>query len=425
MSIESLSFANGSRLAELRVSWRTLLGCTLGAAVSPVGLVYYSSGLFFAALTAELGWTTGQLSLVYAITTCGVMLGAPLAGAIADRHGAWPVIAFSLAVVVSGFAALGVLPANLLSFLLVQALLAFLGAGAAPPSYARVVALRFRVLRGTALGIMVAGVGILAIVLPVSLAAIISARGWRVGYLALAALVAAAGTTALLLLRSRPNPTNVAKNAVQTRAVAEGDAGWQVLRRREFWILVAGFAPPAIFLAGYPIHLVPLLGLQGFGMAEAAAVQSTIGIAVLLGRLGSGMLLDRFFGPHVAAAIFTVSAVGCALLATFEPRMVWVAAFAIGLGVGAELDLVAYMTAYYFGTQRFGRLFGAMYGGIVALAGLSPLAISLLVDTLGDYRRALLVCAAALMLGVIALVAAPRRSLDRDESLPAEPLDAR
>jgi nitrate/nitrite transporter NarK len=67
-----------------------------------------------------------------------------------------------------------------------------LGGGTTPVVYARIVNSNFSVSRGLALGIVLVGTGIAALVLPPALAAVIGTQGWRSGFTMLARIAVVA-----------------------------------------------------------------------------------------------------------------------------------------------------------------------------------------------------------------------------------------
>jgi MFS family permease len=170
--------------------------------------------------------------------------------------------------------------------------------------------------------------------------------------------------------------------------------------------MLAGFVAPALFGGGYLLHLISLLTERGIAPATAARVQSLIGVAVLCGRLGSGWALDRFPAPRVAAAAFTVSALGCALLLQSNLALMSIAALAIGLTIGAELDILAYFVSRYFGLAGFGRLYGMAYGCLIIAGGTSPVLIAWLAR-LGGYPLALIVSTFGTIAGALILLTLP------------------
>jgi predicted MFS family arabinose efflux permease len=112
-----------------------------------------------------------------------------------------------------------------------------------------------------------------------------------------------------------------------------------------------------------------------------------LGLALLIGRVASGYLLDRFFGPYVAASFFGAAAVGIALLwATRAPEFAFAAAFLIGLGLGAEIDIMGYLTSRYFGLRSFGELYGYMVASFAAAGGLGAYLMGAGFDLTGSYN---------------------------------------
>ena len=397
--------------SELNRHWRTLAGCTIGASVGSMGLYLYTAGAFMPALESEAGYTREQLALGSFIVAISTAASAPFAGWLTDRFGALRVIGVSFVGEVAALLLLGLAPARFAAFALCLAAFAVLGAGTAPPSFARLITARFDRTRGLALGIAISGLGILAIVGPVAATWTIGRIGWRGSYLAIAAVVATLGAIGTLLVRSeRPSAHAAGPTEERVDPAAAIEAG--ALRSPLFWVMLAGFLMPALFGNGYLLHLISLLRERGFDPAAAAGVQAVVGVAVLVGRLGSGAALDRFPAPRVAAATFAVSALGCLLLLQSNVLLVSAAAFAIGLTIGAELDMMAYFTSRYFGLAQFGRLYGLAYGGILITVGLSPLLIARL-DGIGGYSVALIVSSIGILVGSAILLFLPDPRRDR------------
>ena len=102
---------------------------------------------------------------------------------------------------------------------------------------------------------------------------------------------------------------------------------------------------------------------RGVTPERAAMATSLVGAAVIIGRLGSGYLLDRVFAPRVAIAFFGATALGMATLcAAVNGDFALVAAFLIGLGMGAEVETMGYMISRYFGLIAFGTAYGHAFG---------------------------------------------------------------
>jgi predicted MFS family arabinose efflux permease len=81
-------------------------------------------------------------------------------------------------------------------------------------------------------------------------------------------------------------------------------------RTRTFWQLCGAFFLVSACVNGAIAHLSPLLTDQGVSGWNAAVATSLFGAATILGRVGNGYLVDRFFAPSVAAALFGARPLG-------------------------------------------------------------------------------------------------------------------
>jgi MFS family permease len=138
------------------------------------------------------------------------------------------------------------------------------------------------------------------------------------------------------------------------------------------------------------MHMTAMLGDRGVSIESAALGSSLVGVAVLIGRVGTGYLLDRLFAPHLAAAFFGAAAFGIALLWLGAPSVVFVGAFLVGLGLGAELDFIAYLTGRYFGLRAFGKIYSSIFAVFGFSGALGPLIMGVGFDRTGSYRAPLL-----------------------------------
>jgi predicted MFS family arabinose efflux permease len=367
---------DGSAATEFRRGWPVLLAATLGSAVGLSTLPFYSLGSFIAPLQAEFGWGRGDIASSFLYTTVVLAIIAPLLGLLVDRIGVRPVALVSIPLFAGTLVLLSRFSGSLGSFHALFALAALVGGGATPINYTRAVNASFDHARGIALGISLAGIGVAAIALPVMLVQVNAAHGWRTGFLVLAGLALVPWPFVLLGLRSPP-PVQRQKTA----RVGAGDA----LTTGVFWTMAIGFAAVAIAVSALIVHMMPLLRDAGLDAMSAARTASLIGIGVLVGRIGIGWLIDRIFAPHVAGVMFAVTAVGCLLLVEGGPAMAPVAALAIGLSLGAEVDLMAYLTARYFGMARYAFVYGIIYS-LFALGGaVGPTLAGIVFDRTGTY----------------------------------------
>jgi MFS family permease len=143
-----------------------------------------------------------------------------------------------------------------------------------------------------------------------------------------------------------------------------------------------------------------MLNDQGVDLPTAALGSSIVGAAILLGRAGTGYLLDRFFAPRIAAAFFGGAALGIAALWRGGP-LAFAGGFLVGLGLGAEVDLIAYLTSRYFGLRAFAKVYSLILAAFGLAAALGPLLMGARFDRTGSYRDPLITLLVAAVIAAI------------------------
>ena len=89
-------------------------------------------------------------------------------------------------------------------------------------------------------------------------------------------------------------------------------------------------------------------------------------------------------------AICAGAALGIALLWSGSAGVAALAgAFLVGLGMGAEVDIIAFLMSRYFGLRSLGTTVGVAFAAFVIAGGLGPLAMGLAFDRTGSYRAPL------------------------------------
>ena len=89
------------------------------------------------------------------------------------------------------------------------------------------------------------------------------------------------------------------------------------------------------------------------------------------------------------------------MLLWWGTRVAALGAVATGLANGAEIDLIGYMTARYFGLPVFGRIYGVLYAVYVLGASVSVWLYGRVFDLSGSYTSALRVAAVTLTLSAL------------------------
>ena len=135
----------------------------------------------------------------------------------------------------------------------------------------------------------------------------------------------------------------------------------------------------------------------------AVGAVSFLGVAAVGGALLSGFLVDRFWAPMIAFVLNITPAIGCLLLLpdTVAPWMLYASVLMIGLGQGAEIDIVAYMIARYFGLRSYATIYGLSVLAIALSVAVAASAIGQAYDLFGSYNIPLMCAAASFALAAV------------------------
>ena len=402
--------------SEWRGGWRVVVAAILGAGLGP-GLYQNLSSLFTPGLEAEFGWTRGQISTAAGLALIGALI-APLVGRVADRVGVRPVIVGSSAALVAAYLLLANVGGAIWHYQACIVLLVLAVPGTSSLVYGKMIALRFRDHRGTALAVATSGLAGMTILAAPALGQVIDHWGWRRGFVALAVGSAAALPFILLVIRPRsvlaqpmlvgkdeplsptpplPGPGRVADDAPPV--VVGGMTAREARRDPRFWCVVAAAMLVNLATTGLVTQIVPLGRELGLTSAEAAVLLTGFGVSAIAGRLLIGALIDRYRPQPAAAAFALVSALAFLGLAWGSSNVAVVLAlvFLAGLMNGAENDLLPYLAARLFGLRSYGEIYGSAMPLTLVGTAIGIIGFGRLHDMFGDYDAALIAGALALL----------------------------
>lgn len=401
---------------KLFYGWWIVAAAMVGLSAAPSQFAFASLGLFIVPLGDEFGWNRAQISLALTCFTVSLAICLPLAGRLVDRFGSRRILVPSIVVCGACLAAIPLAVSKLWHLLFVFAVIGSLGAGANNLPYMRTIAAWFSRRRGLAIGLAMAGAGFSFAYVPPLVQSIIDSFGWRSAYLTLAIItICVAAPLVGLVFRDRPAEMGlVADGADEYRDAGSTDdaSGFGVaesLRNPIFWMLWAVFCLLSFSLYGLLPHLVPMLTDQGMSAAQAALAASTVGITVIIARVAIGYLIDHFFAPRVALLFFLASAAGIGLLAVNPTGgTAFLAAVLVGLSIGAEIDLLAYLTTRYFGLLNFGAVYGLMFAALLVGTSAGPVSFGIGYELTGSYASILVACAGMNTAACIIVALLPR-----------------
>lgn len=399
------------KMAEFQRGWRSLLAAAIGNGSGLSGLAFYTFGVFVLPLVAAFGWTRGEVSIAASFLIIGTAITAPLVGSMIDRFGARRVGLISMVALALGYALLTTIDGTIGMFYAAWLGLSLIGGGTTPVVWTRTVNIWFDRGRGLALGLALAGSGVAGVFAPLLVTKVIAAYGWQAGYLAIGAFILVVSTPLIaLLLQERPVagaplPAGVgsADTAAEPTTPLPGLELAQALRDLAFWKIAVGFFLVSAVIAALIINLIPLLVDRGLDAGQAAGIAGVMGIAVLVGRVVIGMLLDHLPSSLVAAVVLGLCALGCFALSLPDAPLwvVGVSVLSLGLAAAAEVDLVAYLSSRFFGMRAYGKVYGWQLTSFYLGAAVGPLAAGMAYDRFGSYLPTLYFASAALLFGAL------------------------
>jgi MFS family permease len=376
--------------------WWVVVGSFLGLVVSAAPVATNTIGTFIKPISSDLGWTRSQVTLGLAISGFTMAIGSVILGRLMDRYGIRPVTLAAVAGFAVSMAAIGFTPRSLTIFTVLYAVQGFFSAGIAPLPYAKSISGIFDRDRGIALGVAIGGVGIGTVVVPQYAQTIIGMLGWRQAYVGLGILHLIVAFPAVLFLVKEPGYGRPAEDtprpAASARSKIPGKTVSEALADRAFWLIMIPFITTGAILVGLNGTIVPMLTDLGMSVRMATTAVSVLGIATIAGRIFSGWLLDRMFAPYVTILFLLVPFLGVlAFGAGLTFGLPFIAAFLIGLGIGGELDLMAFLISRYFGLRFFGALYGLLTGIFYIGAKGGPFLVNVIFEKTGSYHLVLII----------------------------------
>ena len=374
--------------------WWVVLISAWGLFLGPIPIVIFSFGVFLKPLTQEFHSSRGAVSLAFTLNQAIIALGLSFAGRLLDRFGPRKVILPSTCMAGLILPLAWFCSGSIWQLYLFYLALGVAMCGVSPVSYCDVISRWFDKHRGLALGFMMLGLGSGALIMPPAAQYLIARFGWRLSFGIVGVAILLITTPLLTLyLRERPESMGLVSdgdvNATAAFRRPDADAGlsWYEARHTTtFVLLLCAFLLVAVSTNACLTHIAPIVADRSASAQVAALASSLFGAGLLVGRSGSGYLLDRFFAPRVAALIFACAAAGMGLLGIAGSRaLTLTAAFFIGLGLGAEVDIMAYLISRYFGLRSFGTIYGFLFAGFVLAGGLGTYMMGATFDATGSY----------------------------------------
>jgi len=362
------------------------------------------------AVGRDFGWSRTIISTMPLITGMTAALLSPLYGGLMDRIGSRRVLLPGLIGYAAALMAISIVPQVTWLFFAIYLALGILVGSQAPAGYNKVICQWFVRSRGAAMAIVAATSASVGYALMPQVANYLVVHyDWRTAYFCL-------GMAILLLsfpinywfLRERHGPSVNIGKAIDAPPADEGMTQSHGQKTLSFWKLWISLFLAANIYYGVMLHLFPMMLDRGIDRFTATSAISAIAIGAVGGQLAAAALLDRVNTPKIGMLFFLIGFCGVLQIHLgTSPTEFRIGAIMVGVGQGAELSVIAYITSRLFGLRAFGGLCSMIYAGAAVATGTGPLIMGYCYDRFGSYRAAFLAGEIGLIVALLLIFTLP------------------
>ncbi len=379
----------------------------------------YGWTAFIGPIATTFGWSMAQVSLASSLRSLETGVFNPLWGPAVDRWSSRKLMLFGVICSALGMFLLSQMKnlAMLYAGFFIGGVGSSLIAGMLPQT---VMARWFRRDLGKASGLFYMSTVGGGVLVPV-IVKILDRIGWQstllyasIGFLVL-------GIPLSFVTRSRPQDYGLLPDGKPLDATSGsrpailydfGTSAKEVFKMRAFWYLGVGYLWEFSVFSTVALYAVPYLTSLGIERSTASMVVSLYTLVAAVGRVLIGTLSDFFRKSYMMALSCGLMEVGLFIFwrigGTSHLWLILLFGIIYGLGLSGLSPLRAPIIAEYFGTRKFGTIFGltSIFTSLAQVAS-QPLA-GLIYDTHHDYKVWWLALIAFGLVALTAILAMPR-----------------
>lgn len=379
---------------------------------------FYTVSVFLEPIQQEFGWSRTTISLGFTIAALLVGLLSPAVGVAVARFGVKNVQLFGALVAGIGLILAGSIQVLWQYYTIYIVMAVGLASVGLVPSQT-IISHWFEKRRGTAMGIIMTGIGLGGMVMVFVASAANDAYGWRWAYRMLGITVLAVVVPVILMaLKNKPQDMGLVPDGEEgitlKSTLSLQTAGFTVkeaFRTTAFHLTCLVMGLFSLILGGLTMHAIALF--RSYGLEEANLMWSlTLGASVL-GRVVFGYLSDRSSKKLLLGVswLMHILAFGSIMLITGTGLAAWGFVLFYGLALGSFVTLLPLFVGERFGVEHFSKLIGLV--GLFQVIGLAIGSIILgrIFDATASYESAvsLLLAISLFSLVVTAFIGKPRR----------------
>jgi len=369
--------------------WRVTFACFV-LAIFCWGFGFYGHGIYLSELARLNGWPA---SLISGATTVYYLFSALLVVFVNDairRLGLRTFVLFGIGCFGASITLIGMIrtPWQLLAVYLVMS---FGWAAMSVGAITNILGLWFDRRRGFAISLALTGASAGGVLIIPALTALIHARGFAAAMIIAGIVMLAILIPVTLAWIREPHERRIAH-----RAPGGETTSWtrpMAMRSFRFWTVTAPFALALLAQVGFLVHQIAFLE-PAIGRSQAAAAVALTVAMSILGRLALGTVIDRL-NQRAASAVSLASQAAALLLMTQtkEPAALFMACAVFGFSIGNLITFPALIIQREFDARAFGMLIALSTAIGQFTYALGPGLLGIIRDMTGGYAAALALCA--------------------------------
>lgn len=405
-----MSRSDPGATAEWRSHGALPFAAMFGYSVSVIHI--YGINPYIMPVTAEFGWTRAQFTGAF---TFAILIQALLAvpvGMLVDRFGSRKLGLAGVVMVCLAFTTLGTADGSLTNWYLLWGLITLVALPVQATVWTSAVATRFTASRGLAFAITLCGASVAQFAFPPLATKLIGLYGWKTAFFWHGLIWLAIVLPFVFFFFRGARDTNMPKNSAveaPSRAMSGMSFG-EGLRSHIYVRLLFASLFFTFTVVALNYQFMPILSGWGITPTNAAWLASLIGLASIVGRLITGYVIDHFRASHVGALVFLLPVIAVLLLLYGQGNAAAPVLIAImlGLTLGAEVDVIVYLTTRFFGLRNFGALYGGLLAALSIGTATGPLVASMIFDRTGGYDPFFWMAIGLSLLSSLSLISLPK-----------------
>jgi predicted MFS family arabinose efflux permease len=372
-----------SAAQEWRDNWTLVLAAATG--FSFMSIMTTSMGAFIGPLVREFGWSRTVVSMGLPIAGISTLLFSPAVGVFIDRRGPRRLAIPGLVGMIGCTAAFSLANGSVTQWVGLWVVYSLVSLLVTVTVWTSAAAHAFTAARGLAMGLTLAGTAVAQAVAPVLSTWLIEGYGWRAAFVIMA--LTWGGFALVLCLLFFRAPIDAARAERRDTSGLPGLTVAQAWRDPGLWRIAISTFILMVLTIGLLIHQIPILVEAGVSAERAAWLAGAGGLAGIVGKMVTGVLVDRYRANWVGGITLGFTAFAFLLLldGIRTPSFIVAAMLINGYAAGTKLQICSYLTSRYGGLRNFGTIYGFI-GSLVSLgSALGPLLAGIVYDRTGGY----------------------------------------